>query len=306
MDFASEARIEISTACNHKCMFCTHHTTFSRKKEIMSNDLFAHIISEVEKQPDIKNITLSGFGEAALDKHLIWKMKYVKEKGYNVNILSNGSALSKESIDDMFDLGVSNLRVSVHSIDRFNFKKIAGIGDLLYEKLFENINYISSKRNNKTLFIINSVIDPSMPQHDINDLVEYFENRADVVEIWKPHNWSNELNYRNGDFVKKTCGRPFRGPLQVQVDGTINMCCFDYDGKTILGDLNKNSIDEIFTNSKMYKKLLKHHTSGDFRNSGLICETCDQRISYDGLIYSSQKATKEEREKMFSSTYVKM
>ena len=52
----------------------------------------------------------------------------------------------------------------------------------------------------------------------------------------------------------KTCGRPFNGPLQVQVDGTVNMCCFDYNGKLLLEDLNAQSLAEIF-NSVAYKKI---------------------------------------------------
>jgi len=46
------------------------------------------------------------------------------------------------------------------------------------------------------------------------------------------------------------------------------------------------------------------HTSGDFKNSGLICENCDQRNAdkSDVMIYNS-KFNIEERVQKVSTTY---
>ena len=101
-----------------------------------------------------------------------------------------------------------------------------------------------------------------------------------------------------------SCGRPFRGPLQVQVDGTVNMCCFDYDGHLTLGDLKTQSLQEIFS-SPMFQKILECHTTGNFKDSGLICENCDQRNAdkSDVMVYNSKFNIKE-RVKQLSTTYV--
>jgi len=87
----------------------------------------------------------------------------------------------------------------------------------------------------------------------------------------------------------RTCGRPLNTPLQVQVNGTVNMCCFDFNGQLELGDLKTESLKEIFS-SPVFKKIVKHHTTGDFRKSGLICEDCDQRNAdkSDVLVYDSK------------------
>jgi hypothetical protein len=90
------------------------------------------------------------------------------------------------------------------------------------------------------------------------------------------------------------------------VDGTINMCCFDFNGDLTLGDLKTQSITEIFK-GESFQKIFKCHKSGDFEGSGLICKNCDQRNEekFDVLIYNSKFDLKE-RIEMISSTYASL
>lgn len=297
MDFASEARIETSTLCNHRCIFCTH-PQLQRKKEVMSFDLFKHIVSEVQKQPSITQITLSGFGEAFSDKDILKKVEYVSNLGYDINILTNGTLLSENKIDSLFEFNIKNFRISIHSSSAKEFARITGTNEKNYNKLLNICKYISTKNNNVN-FTVTAVVDGN--ENEVGEIINTFQPYTDNLDIWKPHNWSVALSYRSGIAAKLSCGRPLRGPLQVQVDGTVNMCCFDYDGHLTIGDLKTQSIDEIFQ-SDGYRKILHHHTVGDYANSGLICENCDQRIEYDGLIYSTKKG----RTNMFSSSYERM
>jgi hypothetical protein len=117
----------------------------------------------------------------------------------------------------------------------------------------------------------------------------------------------NGRNYRKVQTEKlKTCGRPFKTPLQVQVDGTVNMCCFDFDGKLTLGDLKRQSLSEIFS-SPLYKAIVQCHESGEYTGSGLICENCDQRNKdkADVMIYNSKFEIKT-RVGQVSTTYKKI
>jgi hypothetical protein len=81
------------------------------------------------------------------------------------------------------------------------------------------------------------------------------------------------------------------------------MCCFDFDGQLLLGDLKTQTLEEIFESS-MFNKILKHHTTGDYTKSELICEDCDQRNvdKSDVMIYNSKFDIKE-RVKKVSTTY---
>jgi len=81
------------------------------------------------------------------------------------------------------------------------------------------------------------------------------------------------------------------------------MCCFDFDGKLLLGDLKKQSLKEIFA-SPAYEKIVSCHATGDYKGSELICEKCDQRNKdkSDVMIYNS-KFDIDERVHKVSTTY---
>lgn len=277
MTTTKEARIEISTHCNYRCIFCPHKNGFNRKKEIMSDDLFFKIINKIKQIPRINTITLSGMGEAFTDKNILNKVKYCKDNGYIVNLLTNGSLLTPQIVDELYKLKVDSIRISLHTLDKEEYKQITG-ADL--DNVEFILDYIYKTKTVTRLIVSSDIVND---KQSIEELKKYSEF-ADV-EIWKPHNWINWATYRQGERVEKTCGRPFNGPIQIQVDGTINMCCFDYNGELEIGDFKTQTIDEIF-NSDMYLKIKHFHEGND---SDILCSKCDQLYKKDQsiLIYSN-------------------
>ena len=112
-------------------------------------------------------------------------------------------------------------------------------------------------------------------KHQVDDFKEMWIGKADDVSIWKPHNWSNGRNYRIPDVNKSkiTCGRPQRGPVQVQWNGLIVPCCYDYNSEIVLGDLNKHSLYEVLTGS-LYNDFRTAHNEGAFHLYP-FCNSCD-------------------------------
>lgn len=304
MTNTNEARIETSTVCNYKCKMCPHSTpSFTRKKEIMSNTMFKSIIDKLKKEaPEITDITISGFGEAFIDKKLINKIKYAKNQGYKVHVLTNGSFLTEEIINDLFKLKIADLRISLHTTKIRSYFQVTGQYKTTVNDILNLIHYaIEKKPLNTNIIITADIIDEN--REDVKDLIEYFKDESVTLEIWEPHNWVNWKDYRKGKIIKKTCGRPFNGPLQIQIDGTINMCCFDYNGELLLGNFLNQTLEKIF-NSEPYLKIKKHHEEGIVEGSGLLCEKCDQLIDpgKDIVIYNN-KFTKEKRIGKTSTNY---
>jgi len=84
-----------------------------------------------------------------------------------------------------------------------------------------------------------------------------------------------------------SCGRPEKGPIQIQWDGRLIPCCFLTDPEIVLGDAHKQSLEEILK-GEAYEDLRARHRIGDFE--GIPCEECDQRFILDQspLLYSSR------------------
>jgi len=303
----NEMRFEPTTKCNYNCLICPRKK-LTRKLGMMSLDTFKLLLNKILTETDQYSIcTFSGFGEPLLDPTIIEKVEYARERGLQVLILTNASLLTLEKFKEFDDLGVASIRVSFYGASPSAYNKTHNIRQKgLFSRIKKTLTEICKiKTNTKLLLTYN--VEKYVNKNDIKDWIKYWQNKVDLLEVWYPHNWVNIQKYRKIQQKKlKTCGRPFKGPLQIQMDGTVNMCCFDFDGKLLLGDLKTQILKEIFS-SAMYEKIYKCHNSGNFRNSGLICENCDQRNAdkSDVMIYNS-KFDIEERVKKLSTTYQKV
>ncbi|HDK16850.1 MAG TPA: radical SAM/SPASM domain-containing protein [Nitrospirae bacterium] len=304
---STELRFETSTQCNYDCIICPREQ-LTRKKETMSFELFKMLFDKINSETDQYNtLTFPGMGEPLLDKSLNQKIEYAKKKNFTVLMLTNASLLTLDKFKEFESLGLDSIRVSFYGNSPESYKKVHNVTDEgLFEKIRDTLTEICRIKSTTQLLLTYNVV------KDNNDSltdswIDYWKDKADLLEVWRPHNWGTSKSYRPVQQEKlKTCGRPFNTPLQVQVDGTVNMCCFDFDGKLLLGDLKNQSLKEIFE-SPEFNKILGCHKTGDFKGSGLICENCDQRNAdkSDVMIYNSKFDIKE-RVKSVSTTYAKV
>lgn len=304
---SNDMRFEVTTKCNYNCVICPRDK-LTRNIETMSFGLFKKLIDKILDETDQYNtLTFPGLGEPLLDKTLNKKIEYAKKNKLGVLILTNGSLLSVDRFKKLEDLGVTSIRVSFYGNNPDTYCKVHGVNNKeIFNRVKNNLTEISRiKKYTKLLFTFN-VVDGTN-DGCVRDWIDYWKDKADLIEVWRPHNWVNGRNYRKVQKEKlKTCGRPFKGPLQVQVDGTVNMCCFDFDGKLTLGDLKTESLKEIF-NSSLYKKIKDCHLSDNFKDSELICENCDQRnIDKSDVMIFDSKFDIKKRVKMISTIYTKI
>jgi len=303
----NEVRIETSTKCNYKCVFCPQHTSkFYRKKEIMSFELFKFLLDKIKiEAPFITDCTISGFGEPFTDSTIMEKIEYAKNNNYIIHVLTNGSLLSKKQLKKLFEIGINNLRFSLHAVSLVGFFDITNSSYENYRKVLSNIKYAAFNKKNTKIIVTTDIVEEN--KNEI-PLIKSLCNdwNIDLLEIWKPHNWINTLAYRSGGLTRKTCGRPFNGPLQIGVTANVIPCCFDYNERMILGNFKTQTLEEIF-NSEPYLTLKEHHLNGTIINSNLPCKNCDQLFPIDenNIIFNS-RFNKKERLKRVSTTHRKI
>ncbi|RLD64016.1 MAG: hypothetical protein DRJ01_02095 [Bacteroidetes bacterium] len=301
MTNTNEARIENCTFCNYNCSFCAHNSNyFHRGIEIMSDYLFNKIVDKLPEQ--ITTITISGMGEPFMDKNIIQKIEYAKSLGYIVNVLSNGGVLDDYMLDQLMFSGLDSLRLSIHAVDETKYKEITKAKTFEFNNAMNVVDYLYENKTKIELIVTCDMVenDPDT----IKDIRNKFESKVDLLEIWKVHNWVDTFNYRKGQVKKQTCGRPFNGPLQIQVDGTMNMCCFDYNGELELGDLKEQSVESVFEGIR-YKQIKSYH-NGD-NDIPMLCDNCDQRYEEDPsvVIYNSRFKSGNRLGRL-STTYINM
>ena len=105
-------QIESTNICNAKCVFCPRDE-MHRRQGIMSFDLFKKIVDECVEL-GITHVRVHNYGEPFVDRKLVEKVRYAKEKGIKeVGMISNGSLITEEVARGMIEAGLDAINISV-------------------------------------------------------------------------------------------------------------------------------------------------------------------------------------------------
>lgn len=257
----------------------------TRPQGVMDRDIFRKIVDNAV-ECGVKHVFLGGFGEPMIDPDFIERIRYIKSKGLTVSTITNASLLNTEMASDIIESGLDSIRISFYGLTRD-----------VYESVHRGLSFDTALSNIRTLLKLRKEKNKSNPEISVSFLVldknnhqaagfREFWKDADFAEIWQPHNYIDGCAYRGQTVNLRSCGRPSRGPLQVQWDGIVVPCCFDYNGYVSLGDLRKQGIEGIM-HSQLYEKLRQAHLKMEFKEF-YHCSVCDQlNFEYNPLVFSS-------------------
>lgn len=275
-----EVRIEPTNLCNYDCIMCPREK-LTRKKGIMSMELYYNIIDQLVEM-GVERVVLTGFGEPTIDHNLELKISYAKNRGLFVYIITNASRFGLKSIfDNKFKIyeylnrGIDEIRLSFYGKNATEYSNIMFKGD--FDRIVENLELLKYYKS----FFPKTVISHFLLQFN-DEPINYDEypkilrDITDYYEIWKPHNFGDGRSYRELSGGKVSCGRPQNGPLQINWDGTIVPCCYDYNNSNVLGDLNINTIEEVLKGEK-YNSLRDAHNRNEYIEFP-FCDNCDQLL----------------------------
>ncbi len=114
-------QIESTNMCNAKCVFCPRDD-MHRKQGIMSVELFRKIVDECVEL-GITHVRMHNYGEAFMDRQLVEKVRYAKERGIQeVGMISNGSLITETVARGMIDAGLDAINISVDAAGKEVFE----------------------------------------------------------------------------------------------------------------------------------------------------------------------------------------
>jgi MoaA/NifB/PqqE/SkfB family radical SAM enzyme len=286
-----EVRYEVTDNCNAECIMCPRDAhKLGRPHGIMDGKKYEKSIDEVVAL-GCKQVVLTSFGEPLIDKRLEQKIAYAKSKGLRTYIISNASLLTKSRAKGLIEAGLDELRISFYGMHKES-----------YEKVMVGLNFDVTMKNLAGFLALREEMGSKRPRLELSWLVlpeneedtelfkEYWEPRADAIEIWKPHNFGDGRSYRQryeDTAMKNTCGRPENGPLQIQWNGEVIPCCYDYNNVIVLGNAFEEPVLDIL-NGEKYQLLRISHREKKF-SLFPYCNQCDQLLAHaDALVYTNR------------------
>jgi sulfatase maturation enzyme AslB (radical SAM superfamily) len=300
-----EVRYEVTDHCNAECIMCPRDKhEHGREHGIMDLDCYKKSIDEVVAL-GAKKIVLTGFGEPLVDKMLEQKVAYAKSYGLNTYIISNGSLLTEKRASGLIDAGLDEMRVSFYGMRPETYNVVMRKLDfsVTMANLLRFLDLREAKGAKKPRLEVNYLVLPEN-ETDTDAFRTFWEPRADAIEIWKPHNFGDGRDYRTRleDLaVKNTCGRPENGPLQIQWNGEVIPCCYDYNNQIILGNAFETPVLDLLNGTK-YRLLRIAHRDKKF-GCFPYCDQCDQLLPHaDALVYTNRHSLPPEVAVKMSNT----
>jgi MoaA/NifB/PqqE/SkfB family radical SAM enzyme len=296
-----EVRYEVTDNCNATCIMCPRDKhEHGREHGIMDQGKYERSIDEVV-QLGAKKIVLTGFGEPMLDKRLEDKIAYAHGKGLSTYFITNGSALTPRRSRKLMESGLSEMRVSFYGMRPETYNAVMQGLDFnrTMKGVLEFLRIRGELGSNTRVQI--SYLELPENKSDTDAFREFWVPRVNAVEIWKPHNFGDGRDYRARSEDKTTCGRPENGPFQIQWNGEVIPCCYDYNNHIVLGNAFEQGVLEIL-NSPKYRLLRFAHRAKEF---GMFpyCDQCDQlRPHADALIYTNRHNLPPEEAVKLSNT----
>ena len=288
-----EVRYEVTDHCNANCIMCPREEHESgREHGIMDQAAYERSIDEVVGL-GARKIVLTGFGEPLLDKGLEKKIAYAKARGLSTYIITNASALVPRRSESLLKAGLDEMRVSFYGMGNDTYDIV--MRGLSFERTRDGLLHfleLNRKQGSPTRVQLSYL---TLPENEKDECAfkEYWLPRVDALEIWRPHNFGDGRDYReraddpSGGCAKTSYGRPENGPLQIQWNGEVIPCCYDYNNKIVLGNAFSQPVLEILNGAK-YRLLRYAHRVGKFQLFP-YCDQCDQLLPHaDALVFSNR------------------
>lgn len=258
-----------SNLCNLRCKFCpTGYTEFRgmRPNKIMDWNLFTSIVDQFKEFPQkIRHVTMCKDGEPLVNKRFPEMVRYLRDADVAEKIItkSNGLMLNSELNTRIADCGLDNFGVSVKHVDP---KKYEQITDVLpdYPRLVSNVADLYSKRGDMEIYV--SLLDVGLSQEEKDKFFADFQHISDYIAIEDLHGWSmsDAADFTLGQTPKVTpIQRKVVCPLVmcslvVNASGTVSLCGEDWAEKTIVGDLNYQTVREVWEGKAMREFRIMH------------------------------------------------
>lgn len=261
--------VEISNICNLNCSFCSK---VEKPKRIMSIEEFDIILNKIKDYTDY--IYLHVKGEPLLHPRIIEFIERANLYNLKVNLTTNGTLLEKH-VDELSKLkNINKINISIHSENN---------EENYCEKIFESVEKLTNITTIYRLWTLkNNELDKKSTEI-VDKIKKYYEIDNDTYEkLLKEKN----IKIRNNIYVDKD--NEFDWPtitenksnsycyalktqIGILVDGTVIPCCLDSNGKIELGNIYKETLEEII-NKDRYKKLQKSFQ--DRTPCEELCKSC--------------------------------
>ena len=209
----------VTELCNLSCEFCPRSKGYPNQNLHMDLSVIRKIANELAKLEYKNRIVFCGFGEPLLYNYLFEAIEILRQKlpwQQNIHIVTNGDRLTRSKMQDLYEIGLNKIFVSMYEqqIERFN-------------EIFKSVD--------KSKYLL---------QH-------YYLDKKDNYGFVHLSNRSG-YNFATKEKIMG-CNMPFYA-MNIHYDGNVLLCCHDWKKSVSMGNVMKQNLKDIWLNSTIFNE----------------------------------------------------
>lgn len=259
--------VEISNACNLRCVMCPRNT-MTRKVEYMDAAFFEGLIRD--NRDILEYVGLNGYGEPLLHPDLGAMLDACRRHGVGVGISTNATLLDEKRADMLLAHPPDELTLAVDGVDAARYESVRR--GARFETVAANVRRFLEKKGTGPPFTILQCIYMPETAGDVPRFRAFFRGLPyDAIRI-------RQLTYSGRDkgaVFANDAGSCYWlwNEGMVLASGQLVPCCQDVNGVLALGDLHTTPLRELWATGRV-TALRRAHAAGD-RDTIPACRDCN-------------------------------
>ena len=267
---------ETTNVCNFKCHFCPeslpNFMDISGGRGMLTVDQFVPIAQQIKAFGTVQKLEFYLMGEPFANPNLMQFVSHCHKNAVapRLYITSNGSLIRGEKrYADICASGLNHLKVSIYGATQDAHERRTGSKTSLAQ-IRENILGLKRYRDERGLKLpVIYVKTITQTEEENAQFLEMFTEVADEISIQQWTNWNDQekdyapiskdamLASQRYRFKKEVCPFPFYS-LVIHSDLRVSACNVDWNKKAVVGDLNKQTLQEVWNGDVMRLFRLAH------------------------------------------------
>ena len=288
--------LEATNICNARCIFCAY-PQMERPKVSMDMDLFQRVLDQYEAMGG-RHVSLTPIvGDPFVDRLLFERLDVLAARLsiQSFYFFTNAILMTPETVERLLSYG-SRLRicVSMGGFDRETYDRLMGVDRFakVWGHLREYVERSRAYADRPRLEIHLRCAETDCRGEAWLELKGWEkEGLAQIFAIETYDSWAGKIDAHDLEkhglratrqvHRRGACELLYMKPV-VLADGRVNACaCRDVEAELIVGDLEQNSLGEIFDGEPL-QDLRRRHEAGDYPE---VCRRCTYYVSvYDPLM----------------------
>lgn len=268
--------IEITNTCNLNCDFCPKH---HRPKRQLTAEEFDQITEKVRGKVCFLYFHL--MGEPLLHPLLPQFIMTAREKGLKTVLTSNGTLLHR--CMELLDTLPHKIQLSLHSHESNERGELA--------EYMDEVMLFSTQAAQKGTCVVLRLWNQGGRDRENEEVMRLIEQYAPkpwrerpdgfrlsdnlYLEFDRKFQWPDAKKERVGEKAQLYC-KALTKQIGILSDGSLVPCCLDHDGDVILGNLFRQSLEEILSSPRAVAmtEAFKHHAASE-----RLCQNCESALA---------------------------